>query len=181
VLDTEVLPAGVAIITERLLEQVVSNGTASAAIQELGFKAKAGGKTGTTNDYKDAWFIGFSGNLTTGVWVGFDQPKTIGEGAYGGKVALPIWVDIMNTALVSVPQPAALRAEPILTKASICRISGLLATEGCIASGNSYTEELPYDMVPQSFCTVHEGTPPPVAAQRPRGGGFWERVKRWFH
>ena len=184
VLDTEVLPSGIALITHRLLEQVVSSGTASAGMKELGFKAKAGGKTGTTNDYKDAWFIGFSGNLTTGVWVGFDQPQTIGEGAYGGKMALPIWVDVMNAALASVPQSTVLKAEPLLTKATLCRITGLLATDGCTAAGHAYQEELPYEMVPQTFCTLHEGaTASPAAPERTTGnsgGGFWDRVKRWF-
>ena len=60
----------------------------------MGFKEKAGGKTGTTNDYHDAWFVGYTSELTCGVWVGLDTPQTIVEGGYGGKLALPVWADV---------------------------------------------------------------------------------------
>jgi penicillin-binding protein 1A len=60
-----------------------------------------GGKTGTTNDYIDAWFIGFSPNLVAGVWIGFDTPSTLGHAETGGRAALPIWIDFMRGALKS--------------------------------------------------------------------------------
>ena len=61
------------------------------------------GKTGTTNDQRDAWFSGFNYNLTTSVWVGFDQPAPLGRGEYGAVAALPIWMDYMGEALKDMP------------------------------------------------------------------------------
>jgi penicillin-binding protein 1A len=79
-----------------LLQSVVQNGTAIAARK---LRHPLAGKTGTTNDYTDAWFIGFSPSLTCGVWVGYDEKKTLGENETGGRAALPIWMDFMRVAL----------------------------------------------------------------------------------
>jgi penicillin-binding protein 1A len=92
-----VLDARAARATAQILEDVVRRGTASSA-RALGLRKRAAGKTGTTNDFVDAWFVGFTRSLTCGVWVGFDQPKTIMPGAYGADLALPIWVDFMQAA-----------------------------------------------------------------------------------
>lgn len=106
------LPAG-AIIAPRAIDErvayqlnsmmrdVVKRGTATAA-RSLN-REDVGGKTGSTNDHRDAWFTGFGGNLVTVVWVGRDDDKTLGYGEYGGKAALPIWIDYMGTALKGVP------------------------------------------------------------------------------
>ena len=75
----------------------MTRGTAASA-RSLGFKLPAAGKTGTTNDYKDAWFVGFTSSLTCGVWVGFDQPATISSQGYGSALALPIWTQVMSKA-----------------------------------------------------------------------------------
>lgn len=82
-------------MTSSLLEDVLTLGTASQA-RRYGLRHTAAGKTGTTNDYQDAWFIGFDRRLTCGVWVGFDRPQKIMPGGSGGTLALPIWVDIME-------------------------------------------------------------------------------------
>jgi penicillin-binding protein 1A len=84
-------------MTTSLLEDVVTRGTAAHA-REFGLTGKGGGKTGTTNNYLDAWFVGFDPSLTCGVWVGFDKPRPIKPGGYGGALALPIWVDIIEAA-----------------------------------------------------------------------------------
>ena len=84
-------------MTTSLLEDVVTRGTAARA-REFGLTGKAAGKTGTTNNYLDAWFVGFDPSLTCGVWVGFDKPRPIKPGGYGGALALPIWVDIIEAA-----------------------------------------------------------------------------------
>jgi len=81
--------------TVGLMEEVIERGTASRA-GSLGLRHRAAGKTGTTNNYVDAWFVGFDRHLTCGVWVGFDQPRPIRPGGTGGALALPIWVDIME-------------------------------------------------------------------------------------
>ncbi len=106
------LPAG-AIVAPRAIDErvayqlnsmmrdVVKRGTATAA-RSLN-REDVGGKTGSTNDHRDAWFTGFGGNLVTVVWVGRDDDKSLGYGEYGGKAALPIWIDYMGTALKGVP------------------------------------------------------------------------------
>jgi len=79
-----------------LLEQVVQHGTAAAA---AGLKHPLAGKTGTTNDFTDAWFVGFSPSITCGVWMGFDEKKTLGNKETGAHTALSIWIDFMRVAI----------------------------------------------------------------------------------
>jgi penicillin-binding protein 1A len=84
-------------LTTGLLEQVLTHGTASNA-HGLGLRKHAAGKTGTTDQFRDAWFVGFTKSLTCGVWVGFDRPQTILRGGYGADLALPVWVDVIQAA-----------------------------------------------------------------------------------
>lgn len=84
-----------------ILRDVIQHGTGRAALK-IG-RSDLGGKTGTTNDAKDAWFAGFNGNLVTITWVGFDSPSTLGRREYGGVAALPIWIDFMDGALKNQP------------------------------------------------------------------------------
>jgi penicillin-binding protein 1A len=79
-----------------LLQGVVQNGTATAAKV---LKHDIAGKTGTTNDFTDAWFVGFSPSISCGVWVGFDEKVSLGPKETGGQAALPIWIDFMKVAL----------------------------------------------------------------------------------
>ena len=85
-----------------LLEGVVQHGTAAAAGAKL--KHALGGKTGTTNDFTDAWFIGFSPSITCGVWIGFDEKKSLGNKEAGALAALPVWEDFMRIAVADHPQ-----------------------------------------------------------------------------
>ena len=80
-----------------MLRGVVDYGTAYG-VRQAGFKLPAAGKTGTTNDYKDAWFIGFTPSLVTGVWVGYDQPRTIRGHGYAAEIAVPMWTRYMKAA-----------------------------------------------------------------------------------
>ncbi|CAB1208137.1 Penicillin-binding protein 1A [Acinetobacter bouvetii] len=84
-----------------ILRDVIQHGTGRAALR-IG-RDDLGGKTGTTNDAKDAWFAGFNGKLVTVAWVGFDQPTTLGRREYGGVAALPIWTNFMGNALKGTP------------------------------------------------------------------------------
>ncbi|MBP6796501.1 MAG: penicillin-binding protein 1A [Luteimonas sp.] len=84
-----------------MMRDVVQRGTGTAA-KVLG-REDVGGKTGSTNDHRDAWFSGFGGNLVTSVWVGRDDNRSLGYREYGGKAALPIWIDYMRVALKDVP------------------------------------------------------------------------------
>lgn len=178
VLESEALPQPVALLTSRLMERVMNEGTAASARSEYGFKEKAGGKTGTTNDYKDAWFVGYTSEVTCGVWVGLDQPETIMPGGYGGKLALPVWADVMNEAVALNYKPLAPKAQPLLAKTVLCRVSGLLATDSCRAQGHAYEDDLPYELVPQAHCSMHGGGGP--ASSGGKKEGFFGRLFKWF-
>jgi penicillin-binding protein 1A len=97
----DVISAQTARTMTSLLQGVVQHGTAIAA---AGMKYPLGGKTGTTNDFTDAWFIGFSPTTTTGVWVGYDEKKSLGNKETGSRAALPIWMDFMKVALAGKDQ-----------------------------------------------------------------------------
>ena len=96
----QVIDEEIAFQTTYLMRQVVEIGTARAA-RELG--RPAAGKTGTTNDYIDAWFMGFTPNLVCGVWTGLDERQSMGRGETGSRAALPIWLDFMKAAHVGEP------------------------------------------------------------------------------
>ena len=81
--------ATTAFLLTSMLEDVVNAGTAAQA-RQLGFRLPAAGKTGTTNDYRDAWFVGYTPRLVTGVWVGYDEPRTIMRGGYAAELAVPL-------------------------------------------------------------------------------------------
>ncbi len=91
-----VLDPGAARATTGILTEVLTRGTASKA-SSLGLRKPAAGKTGTTDHFVDAWFLGYTQGLTCGVWVGFDRPKTIMRGGYGAELALPIWIDVIES------------------------------------------------------------------------------------
>lgn len=93
----QVVEPETAAITRWLLRGVVEGGTGYEANKELGLDGLAG-KTGTTNDEKDAWFVGFTNDVITAVWVGFDQPRSLGVSSTGGRTALPLWIDYMREA-----------------------------------------------------------------------------------
>jgi penicillin-binding protein 1A len=79
-----------------MLQEVVKHGTAGAAAR---LNHPLAGKTGTTNDFTDAWFMGFSPSITCGVWIGLDEKKSMGARETGGQTALPIWMDFMRVAI----------------------------------------------------------------------------------
>jgi penicillin-binding protein 1A len=143
-------------MTSQLMEEVLKSGTAASA-KSLGFKLPAAGKTGTTNDYKDAWFVGYTNAITCGVWVGFDQPQTIMARGYGSALALPIWTQVMTKAAQRYP---ARLLEPTMpqAKVAVCSLSNHLATTGCNAAATSYEITLPNDKVPTVACEIHGGT-----------------------
>ncbi len=105
-----------------MLEGVVQRGT-GAVIASVG--KPLGGKTGTTNDYRDAWFVGFSPDLVAGVWIGFDKPRSLGNGETGGSLAAPIFRDFMNVALADTPA-TPFRLPPGVRLVRIDQKTGLL-------------------------------------------------------
>ncbi|UCF77919.1 MAG: PBP1A family penicillin-binding protein [Candidatus Eiseniibacteriota bacterium] len=133
-----------------MMRSVVDHGTAFGA-RARGFYAPAGGKTGTTDDFTDAWFVGFTPELTVGVWVGFDKKKTLGPAMTGTRVALPIWTDIMLDAsklyeFTDFPRP------PDVIDVEICTESGLLALDGCPKRS---MEVFRSGEQPGEFCYLH--------------------------
>jgi penicillin-binding protein 1A len=154
-----------AFLMANMMADVINAGTAARA-RALGFTLPAAGKTGTTNDYHDAWFVGFTPSIVTGVWVGFDQPQTIIPGGFASDVAVPIWADFMTVATRG-DKAAWFRAPAGVTSAQVCRLSGTLATDGCehvdvIAQDGSlerrsmvYTEYFARGTQPTDTCDLH--------------------------
>jgi 1A family penicillin-binding protein len=136
-----------------MLEDVMDRGTGSSA-RSLGVRFAVGGKTGTTDDFKDAWFVGFSSSLVAGVWVGFDQPATIAREAYGSRYALPIWSEFMRQA-ARLRRPEAFEAPSGLRDEVLCRVSYLRPVEGCPVYTEYFKEG---DIIPGRLCPIHKGT-----------------------
>jgi membrane carboxypeptidase/penicillin-binding protein len=136
-----------------MLADVVERGTASA-VRSSGLGGALGGKTGTTDDFKDAWFVGFSSSVVVGVWVGLDQPKPIALNGYGSRIALPIWVDFIRRTQKLFPArpfepPAGLREE------ILCSVSYRRPVEECPTYVEYFKEG---DSVPGRLCSIHRGT-----------------------
>ena len=112
-----------------MLSDVINAGTAYRA-RQMGFTLPAAGKTGTTNDYVDAWFVGFTPKIVTGVWVGFDQPKKIIDNGYAGDLAVPIWAAFMKKATKGA-KPEWFERPANVVGVNVCRVSGKLPSQGC--------------------------------------------------
>ena len=135
---------GNAFMINSMLRDVVKRGTGRAAL--VLERDDIGGKTGSTNDHRDAWFSGFGGDLVTTVWVGKDDFKSLGRGEYGGRAALPIWISFMRTALENVPvvEPVP---PPSLVVASISPSTGRIVPEGTPGSITEYFKQSEYDRI----------------------------------
>jgi penicillin-binding protein 1A len=127
--EKEILSPQTSFLMCSLLKTVVCCGTA-ASIPGLGFSRPAAGKTGTTNSYSDAWFIGFTPQLVTGVWTGVDERRSLGAGVTGATAAIPIWVKTMLQAQKGLPVKDFDQPEGIKTEA-LCDVSHLVATSKC--------------------------------------------------
>lgn len=149
----QILSAPTAFQMVTMLEDVVDRGTGAAA-RRLGVRGSIGGKTGTTNDYRDAWFVGFSSAIVAGVWVGFDQPERIREGGSGAQVALPIWADFMKRTARRLPSTVFARPSG-LQGVTLCRLSHSRAVEGCPAYTEYFKEG---DDIPTALCALHKGS-----------------------
>ena len=126
---TRAISQTTAFLMSSMLADVVSSGTATGA-RAAGFKLPAGGKTGTTDDYADAWFVGYTPHLVAGVWFGFDTPAPIMSRGFASTVAVPAWARFMKAATMGArPDWYAVPAD--VEKVAICRLTGARATEGC--------------------------------------------------
>ena len=101
--------------------------------------------------------MGYTSKLSAGVWVGLDRPQTIINGGYGGKVALPIWAEIMRKAAASGYVFDELPQSDEIIETELCRYSGHLADESCHRLGCAYSEKVPHPMLPRRICNMHDG------------------------
>ena len=159
--------AETAFLMSSMLADVINAGTAYKA-RQTGFTLPAAGKTGTTNDYVDAWFVGFTPHLVTGVWVGFDQPKTIMPNGYAAELAVPIWSGFMKTATKG-DKPDWFTCPATIVAVNVCRLSGKLPNTGCAnvttsdEAGNLetrsqvYTDYFVKGTQPTTLCPLHPG------------------------
>ena len=165
--EINVISPGLAEMMDDMLQGVMAPGGTGARARSLGFESPAGGKTGTTNDYHDAWFCGYTSRLTCGVWTGLDQPQRIMARGYGSTLALPIWTDVMKHAeklgyTRDIPQ-----ARPAMASVELCNVTAALATQNCRAQGHAYTEESPLRTCPQSILlSTQRPTSAPGTASR---------------
>jgi penicillin-binding protein 1A len=125
-----------------MMADVIRRGTARTALA-LGREDLAG-KTGTTDEWRDAWFSGFNSALLATAWVGFDQPRSLGEGETGGHAALAMWIDFMGQALKDVPEQP-LPPPPGIVTARIDPDTGLLAGP---EQRNAVSETFQEDSIP---------------------------------
>jgi penicillin-binding protein 1A len=147
--EHQVISPQTAFLMTSMLGSVVCCGTA-ASIAGLGFRRPAGGKTGTTNEYSDAWFIGFTPQITTGVWTGVDERRSMGHGVTGSAAAIPVWVDAMKELHRNLPRQEFSR--PMGTKGlMICSQSFGLARASCPKQKVEYFK---YETAVDS-CNVH--------------------------
>lgn len=139
-----------------MLKDVISSGSGTRVRSE-GFVYPAGGKTGTTNDYTDVWFVGFTADLVAGVWIGFDQPKEIMGNAQGGRLAAPAWASFMREVYERKPAPPDWPRPPGVLAIPIDPATGLRAGLGCISdsvrteffiAGTEPTQECPRRLIP---------------------------------
>ncbi len=150
----EVLSEETAAVVTSMLQSVVDHGTGYPA-RARGFTLPAAGKTGTTDESMDAGFVGYIPSLVTGVWVGYDEKRSMGTNITGARAALPIWTDFMIEAtrgrpVETFPEPAG-----TVTRL-VCAESGMLATDACPhVTDETYTA----GSEPTEYCTLHPGAP----------------------
>lgn len=168
------LSPAAAFVTTQMLKDVMTYGTAKS-LRKFSQARPAAGKTGTTDDYRDAWFVGYTPQVITGVWVGYDKPKPGGRGFTGGAVAAPIWERFMQSAVASRPVADFPQPETVVSVA-IDPETGLLATMDCPEKRDEFFVA---GTQPTEYCSKHGGearkplTPvvPDVLAPQLRGTG----------
>lgn len=167
----EVLNPRTAYIMVDMMKSVMDNprGTGHGA-RRMGFLREAGGKTGTTDNFSDNWFSGYTPQITTTVWVGFDVKLSIGRNQTGATNALPIWTKIMIAAHENIPGDAPeshFKVPDGIIWAHVCYDSGELATDKCVDVGREiFTEKT----LPKKYCHIH-----------PSAGHFTEQDKEDFN
>ncbi|MDQ3623909.1 MAG: transglycosylase domain-containing protein [Verrucomicrobiota bacterium] len=187
--ETEAAPVvkpAVAYEVHSCLAEVLDRGTADKAFTELGLKRfPLGGKTGTAYNFTDLWFVGYSSEVTAGVWVGFDKPRTIYRGAFSNEIALPVWTEVIAASFKNY-RPQEIGQPKGVVKCEICTASGLLATDKCVETAqNKDTGETVQrrttsfeiaaeETVPRQPCNVHGPATPTLV--KSISGTEWPRA-----
>lgn len=167
----QVLSPAAAFVTTRMLKDVMVYGTAKS-LKAFSRERPAAGKTGTTDDYRDAWFIGYTPQVITGIWVGYDKPRPGGKGFTGGTVCAPIWERFMRPALAARPVVDFAQPDTVVAVA-IDPATGLLANQDCpVKVDESYI----VGTQPTENCPKHGGAPlqpipPPPSLPLPDANG----------
>ncbi|HLM68804.1 MAG TPA: PBP1A family penicillin-binding protein [Longimicrobium sp.] len=157
-----VMSPAVAFLTTSLMRDVVDHGTGSGVRSAgLPYSIPAAGKTGTTNEAADVWFVGATPDVVAGVWMGFDRPQRILASASGGGLAAPVWGKVMASYYQSHTAPAAWNPPADLVSVSVDRHTGKLSTSAC-PGGDVHTEYFIAGSEPMEYCPVH-----------PEGAGGW--------
>lgn len=159
---TRTVSSAVAHIVTDILKDAVDRGTGTG-VRAAGYRGIAAGKTGTTNDATDAWFVGYTPDVVGVVWIGYDQPASMGNAATGGSFAAPVWGAIMREMYASRPSPEDWQRPDSVRVARVDPESGLILAEGC-SSGYGVT-------VTDLFIVGRE--PGTVCPSR----GWWESVR----
>lgn len=159
---TDTLPAPVARLMVSMLREVFNSGTAERA-KSFAAKYPVAGKTGTTNDFTDAWFIGFSPSLTAGVWVGFDDHRSLGPKEEGARVALPIWQEFMEEVLKERPVEEFPHSPLLTSPEQVQQILASAAPERLLAEGSSQSTAAN----PPTAASQGQATSPGVAPAKP--------------
>ena len=152
-LKREVLSEQTAYIMVDMLQGVMNGGTGSSARWKWDFQRPAGGKTGTTQNFTDAWFVGYTPQMVTGVWVGVDNPAvSLGNNESGARAALPMWATYMDGAHDTLDLPIQEFQKPEgVVNLEICRVTKSLPTQYCPIEKEIFNEKY----VPNDTCTLH--------------------------
>ncbi|MFW6078890.1 MAG: penicillin-binding protein 1A [Gemmatimonadota bacterium] len=172
-LAVQALDPGVAFMMADMLGDVIDRGT-GRAVRRRGFALAAAGKTGTTNDARDVWFIGLTPELAAGVWLGFDQPEPILPGASGGSLAAPVWADMMREAYRDRPAPRPWSPPASLVRLAVDTATGDAATGNCPDDAVRTEYFLP-GTEPRESCHLH-----PESAVERLFEGVWDRMRGLF-
>jgi penicillin-binding protein 1A len=143
-----------------MMQTALREGTGQSS-RSWGFKRVGAGKTGTTDLYSDAWFVGFTPDVVGGVWVGFDQKRSMGKRKTGAVMALPIWAQTMAKAVEGTPE-SFFRLPETIVERLVCATSGQLPSPSCPELS---TELFAEDRVPQRTCEIHQPTATDVREQ----------------
>jgi membrane peptidoglycan carboxypeptidase len=171
---TQAVSPTTAFLMSSMLSDVISSGTGAAA-RAQGFKLPAAGKTGTTDEYADAWFVGYTPHLVAGVWFGLDRPAPIMRGGFAGVVAVPAWGRFMRAATAG-DKAEWFETPADVEKVAICRLSGARATDACRHQDEVYAVNA--DGAPAQLIPVHAmydtADPQPVLAPPPGESAVYE-------